>query len=453
MSLQRRLFVYLMLLHVMFFGVALIFFHERPLLVVAIELALLGSYGIGHIALRRALLPLEFSRQFQDLLQDENYAARMKVSTNRDANELIILFNRMLDALYQERLRLGEQRGFLDQLLEATPSAVIVFDFDANISLCNAYAHEVFGAALQMGKPLSQIADTGLRRDFLHELMALSVGESKVLSDENGRRFRCQRSQFVDRGFSRDFLMIDEITDELASSEKETYEKVVRVLAHEVNNTVAATGSVMDSLLFYRAQLTREDAQDFSTAIVAVQKRNTNLAQFIERFTQVVKMPEPYLECCDLSEMLESALVLYRQHCTEHAIQFGWGQREPVPALALDRHLFEQALMNIVKNAIEAVETAQAKKVSASHFVRIDLGLDPTTGLVKLSIIDSGKGLQKIATSQLFTPFFTTKKGGQGIGLMFVREVLNRHGFSHRLAENAEGQTQFDILLRIQSVG
>jgi two-component system nitrogen regulation sensor histidine kinase NtrY len=447
MSLQRPLFVYLMLVHAAFFGIALLFFHTRPLVVVAIELALLGSYVIGHIALRRALLPLDFSRQFQDLLQDENYAARLKLSTNRDTNTLVTLFNRMLDALYQERLRLGEQRGFLDQLLEATPSAVIVFDFDANISLCNACAHEVFGTILQMGKPLSQIGEIDKNRQFLQELMVLTVGESRVISDDNGRRFRCQRSQFVDRGFRRDFLMIDEITDELASSEKETYEKVVRVLAHEVNNTVAATGSVMDSLLFYRAQLTEEDAKDFSTAIFAVQKRTTNLAQFIERFTQVVKMPEPHLETCDLNEMLESALVLYRQRCNERGIELGWGQRDIAPALALDRHLFEQALMNIVKNAIEAAEAAQAKNVSAAHFVRIDLALDQNTGAVKLSIIDSGKGLQKIASSQLFTPFFTTKKGGQGIGLMFVREVLNRHGFSHRLAENAEGQTQFDILL------
>nr|WP_315477231.1 ATP-binding protein [uncultured Undibacterium sp.] len=448
MSLQRRLQLYLFLLHALFFALALVLMHDRPFVVVGIEIGLIVSFFVGNLVLKKALLPLGFVRQFQDLLHDENYAARIKLSSNPEANELATLFNRMLDALYQERLRLGEQRGFLDQLLEATPGAVIVFDFDGKVSLCNAFSSELFGSKIQLGKRLD-VSTFGSVSRFIDDLQLIAVGHSEVLSNEEGRRFRCQRSEFVDRGFRREFLLIDEITEELASSERATYEKLVRVLAHEVNNTVAATGSVLESLLFYREQLRDEDSQDFSTAIVAVQKRNTNLAKFIERFTQVVKMPDLQLEPCDLSDMLDTVLVLYRQRCQDSGIALEWGCRDALPLQMLDRHLVEQALMNIVKNAIEAVEAAQKNADAGPHFVRIDLRSAIDSVPAYLSICDSGNGLKNISTSQLFTPFFTTKKGGQGIGLMFVREVFNRHGFVHRLRLNSEGQTQFDILLEV----
>ncbi len=449
MNLQRRFHWYLLALHAVFFGIALTVYHERPVLVVAIEFLLLLTYLCGFFLLKKALLPMAFARQFQDLLQDENYAARLKTSSNHDMNALVELFNRMLEALYRERVSLGEQRGFLDQLLEATPSAVIVFDFEGKVSLCNACALTMLAGHIEVGQALLPGQDLASAQ-FVAQLQAIAVGESIVASDVQGRRFRCQRSQFVDRGFSRQFLIIDEITEELASSEKSTYEKVVRVLAHEVNNTVAATGSVLESILFYRQQLRPEDSVDFSTAILAVQKRNTNLAKFIERFTQVVKMPDLHLEACDVGEILDAVLILYRQPCQERGIALEWVCRDVLPLQRMDRHLFEQAMLNIIKNAIEAVEVAQKVHAQESHFVRISLCAASESTPVHLSICDSGRGLQNIPASQLFTPFFTTKKGGQGIGLMLVREVLNRHGYVHRLAANAQGHTQFDIYLEQQ---
>lgn len=447
MSLQRRLVLYLFVIHTIFFVLALWFLHQKPMIVVAIEIALIVSFAVGYWVLSKALLPLDFARQFKDLLHDENYSARVKPSTNREVNELADLFNRMLDSLYQERLRIGEQRGFLDQLLEATPGAVVVFDFDGRVSLCNAFATQLFGTDIQLGQGLGQGSRERASR-FVEELKTIQVGESQVLSNEEGRRFRCQRSEFVDRGFRREFLLIDEITEELASSEKATYEKLVRVLAHEVNNTVAATGSVLESLLFYRRQLTEEDATDFSTAVTAVQRRNQTLAQFIARFTEVVKMPDVQLHLCDVAEMVDSAMILYRQRCAERGIRLAWGLKQDIPPQKLDHHLFEQAILNIIKNAIEAVESAQRQQPEHQGFVQINMSWETEHDAVKLSVIDSGRGLQHIPTAQLFTPFFTTKKGGQGIGLMFVREVLNRHGFTHRLAENADGETQFDIVMK-----
>ncbi|MFZ6745198.1 sensor histidine kinase [Undibacterium sp. JH2W] len=451
MSLKRRLLAYLFVIHGIFLVLAFSCYLSQPLLIVGFELGLACSLALGIYLVNKVLQPLDFAQQFHDLLQDENYASRIKQDSNKEINELVVLFNRMLEALYKERLELGEQRGFLDRLLEATPTAVIVFDFDGKISLMNASAQDLLGvteiARLSLPELLQDHAIAG-KRELLGSLHDLLPGESTVYSDTEGRRYRCQRNQFTDRGFKRDFLLIDEITAELASSEKATYEKLIRVLAHEVNNTVAATGSVLESLLFYSGQLQAEDSHDFVTAITAVRKRNGNLGEFIERFTRVVKMPEPELKPHDLAAMLDGIIYLYRQQCNELGISFYWKVREDIPLQMLDGHLMEQALLNIVKNAIEAVETSVKLGLQETGYVSIELRRDiHTQRAIILSIRDSANLLSEVPHGQLFTPFFTTKKGGQGIGLMFVREVLNRHGYGHKLMANAQGETSFDILI------
>lgn len=456
MSLRRRLTAYLIGLHFVFFALTLAFYRQKPIVVVAAEVFLLASLAIGIVLINRTLQPLDYARRFQELLQDQNYAARLQQAPNDELAGIVSLFNGMLEALYEERLKLGEQRGFLDRLLEATPSAVVAFDFDGRISVINASALSLLGIAEPDGKFLAdwvqgraafvnEVDPAGRKRslDFLAQLDALPLGESKLLVDADGRRYRCQRSHFFDRGFARHFLLIEELTEELESSEKATYEKLVRVLAHEVNNTVAATGSVLDSLLFYQPQLEASDSVDFSTAIEAVKRRNASLGEFIERFTRVVKMPSANPRPTDVREMSEDILRLYRESCRSRGISIDWLRCDTVPAQALDRNLMEQALLNIVKNATEAVAETMQLNGANSGYVRLELVQEQAR--IRLSVIDSGDRLGDVPAGQIFTPFFTTKKGGQGIGLLFVREVLNRHGFPYRLAATGQGETRFDI--------
>jgi two-component system nitrogen regulation sensor histidine kinase NtrY len=443
MSLRQRLVAYLIGLHLLFVALSFVLYRDTPLLLVTLEVLLLASLGGGMHLINRALEPLGYTRQFHELLQDQDYTSRLRNTHGAELGELVALYNKMLGALYQERLQIGEQQGFLDRLLEATPSAVVVFDFDGRISLLNASAQALLALDDAKGKPLSDWLEAdpahARRASLVGQLDALPLGQSRLLTDADGRRYRGQRGHFFDRGFARHFLLIEELTEELESSEKATYEKLIRVLAHEVNNTVAATGSVLESLLFYSTQLTERDSLDFSTAIVAVKRRNTSLGEFIERFTQVVKMPVPELRPAALGAMVDDILWLYREQCRSRGIEIGWAECEAVPPQAMDTQLMEQALLNIVKNAMEAVEECGLP----GGRVRLALTRDEVG--VRLSVSDSGNRLGALPAGQLFTPFFSTKKGGQGIGLLFVREVLNRHGFPYRLAATGHGETRFDI--------
>ena len=418
---------YLAALHALLFVLVFYLFRDRPWVFLGLEVLLVGSFLLGVRLLRRALEPLGYTQRLRELLQDQDYAARLRDSGNGsdELSQLIGQFNALLGSLHAERLRIGEQQGFLDRLLEATPSAVIVFDFDGHISLLNPSA-----AALRH------------REHLLQQMASLPDGASTMLSDPDGRRYRGQRGQFHDRGFARRFLLLEELTEELQSSERATYEKLVRVLGHEVNNTVAATGSVLESLLFYRRQLAEADGEDFATAINAVKRRNASLGEFIERFAHVAKLPAPELRPCAVQDVVEDIIYLYREPCRSRGISIGWRHRVEAGPLPLDRHLIEQALQNLVKNAMEAADATQQERGGKAS---IELELVREADSMRLSVIDSGARLAGVPTSQLFTPFFTTKKGGQGIGLLLVREVLLRHGLAHRLAPNAAGETSFDI--------
>jgi two-component system, NtrC family, nitrogen regulation sensor histidine kinase NtrY len=491
MSLRHRLYAWLAVMHALALGGIVWLLRDRPVLMLALEVGVLCSLMIGLRLVRRALAPLGYTRHFHDLLQDQHYAARLQGGSDAELGELVDLFNTMLKRLYQERLQLGEQQGFLDRLLEATPSAVIVFDFDGKISLLNASAlalagapvlapagaatgaatnlaasavtsttagtttsatsaatgttagtttSTTSGAAAPRGQTLRALAGDD-RTGLLAQLDALPLGDSRLLTAPNGRRYRGQRGQFHDRGFARHFLLVEELTEELESSEKSTYDKLIRVLAHEVNNTVAATGSVLDSLLYYRDQLQDADGADFATAIGAVKQRNVRLGEFIERFTQVVRMPAPELRPCAPQDILDDILYLYREPCRSRAIHLGWARCDAVAPLPLDRQLLEQALLNVVKNAMEAVEQAGGAKPS------IEFVLARDADGVRLAVIDSANLLGAVPAELLFTPFFTTKKGGQGIGLLFVREVMKLHGFAYRLAATGDGRTVFEVVL------
>ena len=453
MSLRRRLGAYLLAVHLAPFGCALLLLPAQPLLFVGAELLLLASLATGWRLAQRALEPLDYTRRFHDLLQDQHYANRLAAPASGELGELVAMFNAMLSALHRERLAVGEQQGLLDRLLEATPSAVLVFDFDGAISLVNTSAATLLGVAQPQGKPLAYwlandaVPGTAPRerdraRDMIAQLDTLAPGESRLLTDLDGRRYRAQRGQFYDRGFARHFLMVEELTAELEDSERATYAKLVRVLAHEVNNTVAATCSVLDSLLFYREQLAAADALDFSTAVDAVRRRNVSLGEFIDRFTRVVKMPEPELRPASLRAIVDDILWLNREACAARGIELRWLRCDEVGLTTMDAQLIEQAVLNVVKNAIEAVQARQALGVSGGH---VHLALEAHEKEVVLSVLDSADQLGEVAPRQLFTPFFTTKRGGQGIGLMFVREVLNRHGFAYALGATGSGETRFDI--------
>src|SRR6187399_2986041 len=216
-------------------------------------------------------------------------------------DRLVRVYNRMVDSLRDERVRLQEQQQFLARVLRESPGGILVLDFDGRIEMANPAALRLLqsDAAGVNGRSLAE-----LDRPLTSDLVGLPQGQSRVLALWGGRRVRAAHGTFLDRGFRRSFYLLEELTEELRQSEKAAYEKLIRMLSHEVNNTVAASNSLLTSCLVFAEQLPGESRTDLDGALRVVMNRTAQLGAFMKAFADVVRLPEPRPGPCDLHDLL-----------------------------------------------------------------------------------------------------------------------------------------------------
>jgi signal transduction histidine kinase len=339
----------------------------------------------------------------------------------------------MADHLRDERTRLQEQRHLLSLILDVSPSGIAILDFDGRVELVNPAAERLLGlpAADLRGR-----TPRDLPGPLVEAAAALVPGSAQVVALGDGRRIKCHHGSFVDRGFPRSFLLFEELTEELRQFEKAAYEKLIRTLSHEVNNTLGASGSLLHSCLAYGRQLSGEDREDFEKAVRVVIGRTDQLNVFMRGFADVVRLPAPRRQPCDVRELLEGIALLLRPASAARRIDWRWEVEDGLPPVAMDRGQMEQVFVNVGKNAIEAV--------GEGGTVTVRMGR--RGGRPFAEVEDTGPGLTPEARANLFTPFFSTKENGQGLGLTLVSEVLTQHGFDYALEGPPGGPTRFTVL-------
>lgn len=439
MTLKGQLYGYLIVVHAMV--VAVLIWQSDTLggWLFALELVLLSSLALGLRWVRVAVEPHEIAQTLPEVIESGEFGARYPLVNHKQIDRVIDAYNRMLASLQHERLRLGEQRGFLEQFLAVTSVGILIFDFDDNVSLANPRAIELLGEQGQCdlnGRPLEGIDST-----LASSLAGLAVNESRLITDAAGRRLRCQRSQFVDRGFSRSYILIEELTVELNRSERETYEKLIRMMSHEVTNTVAATNSLLESCRNYSVELANdENRADYENALDVLITRNRNLNEFTRGFSDLVKLPEPHRQDVDIRDLLSAMETMFRAELSRRSIELDVRVARGLPLVSMDRNQIDQVLINVIKNAAEAIDRDGDIEILARYL----------NDAVTLVIADSGSGLDDEVRRNLFSPFYTTKKQGQGLGLTLVREILTQHGFAYWL-EPADGRTQFRIEMPVEA--
>jgi two-component system, NtrC family, nitrogen regulation sensor histidine kinase NtrY len=216
-------------------------------------------------------------------------------------------------------------------------------------------------------------------------------------------------------------VMIEELTAEILAAEKKAYGKVIRMMAHEVNNTIGPVNSILQSALESEELWSGTGNNNMQNALQVAWERNSSLSIFMRNFTEVVRLPVPKLNTIDLHQLIKRIASFIEVMAQNKRIAFSYNfDTEPLLIFA-DVQQIEQVLINIAKNSIEAIDQ--------EGFVRFDTN----TSLKQLIITDNGRGIQTENSNQLFSPFFSTKKDGQGIGLTLVKEVLINHGYEFSL--------------------
>ena len=377
---------------------------------------------------RKIVKPLNSIGNGMDLLREQDFSSRLSPVGQYEADRIVNIFNRMMDQLKNERLRMREQNSFLELLIQASPMGVIILNLSEKISQLNPMAVKMLGvhADLAVGKQLKTL-DSSLAA----ELDTIDNEETKIVRLNDANVYKCTRSYFIDCGFKHPFFLIERMTDEVMRVEKKAYEKVIRMIAHEVNNTTAGITSTLDTV--GQALSAEEGMEDICEVMRVCVERCYSMSRFITRFADVVKIPEPTLVPLSLNEMAATCKRFMEGMCADAGITLRLECDEQVGEVKMDVSLFEQVLVNIIKNAAESIGQGG------------DIFIRTSVSPVMLEIADTGKGISKEVETKLFSPFFSTKPHGQGIGLIFIREVLTRHGCAFSLRTYSDGLTRFRI--------
>lgn len=440
LSLRSKIFLHLLAVHVILAVIAFIVLMENRLWLLAVEVLFALSLSIGYSLLRAFFVPLDLIRTGAELMEEQDFSSHFREVGQPEMDALIRVYNNMVDRLRQERLKLEEQTVLLDQIFRVSPTGMITLDFDGRLSTLNPSAERLLSLTAEdvKGKRPQEL-DSTLGR----ELVGLPVGESRVLPLQGRRRVRVSRGEFFDQGFARSFFLLEELTDELRASEKAAYRKLIRMMSHEINNSVGSVASLLDSCRHYTSQVSEADRSDFENALSVARSRLENLNTFTKGFADVVRLPAPEPHPCDLRALMDDVLVLLRPEMEERNIACRWELCEPLPAIPLDKNQMEQVLVNVLRNAMEAMEDGGGS---------IALSLSQSDGQPLLSIQDSGTGVSQEVARSLFTPFFSTKKNGRGLGLTIVHEILSRHGFDFGLQDRNGAGAEFWIKFGMEPV-
>lgn len=422
--------MFVIILHAVALALSFYIFRQNKVFFIASEVLILISVFISWKLYNDLIQPLNMLMQGTDAIKDRDFNVKFVKTGKYEMDELINVYNHMIDELRKERTKQEEQHFFLEKLIQTSPTGIIILDYEDHVQQINPKALELLDLNEKEinGKTLREI-----NHPVTQQITLLKSGESKTIALSGAATYKIQKSHFVDRGFPRHFIMIEELTAEILAAEKKAYGKVIRMMAHEVNNTIGPVNSILESALKANELWQEKKNYSLQTALQVAVNRNHNLNLFMRNFADVVRLPEPNKKTIDLHQLIISVAKLMELKAGEKQIQFQYHISDTPFFISADAQQMEQVLINVVKNAIESIEEKGTITFETNSQKR------------SLIITDTGKGIPPHIAENLFSPFFSTKKDGQGIGLTLVREILLNHGFEFSLKTIAERQTEFFI--------
>jgi len=433
MRLRTKYILFVVIIHMVALVLAWFVFCQNRIFFIISEVFVIISIVIAWQLYVQLLRPLKMLMQGVEAIKDRDFNVKFLSTGKYEMDKLIGVYNQMMDELRTERTRQEQQHFFLEKLILTSPTGIIILDFDDHVQQINPKALQVLDIKAE---EILKFPVDKLNKPLLKQIKQLKSGESIVVKADGISTFKLQKSHFIDRGFSRHFVMIEDLTVEILAAEKNVYGKVIRLMAHEVNNTVGPVNSIMQSALKTTRLWEKDDVKAVKDALQVAVDRNQNLNLFMRNFADLVKLPTPNTRPLDLHRMVNSVGMLMQSKAGEKQINIDMQLADGPFIIQADEQQIEQAVINIVKNAIEAI------------------GRDGTIGMQTflknkiLIISDTGPGIDAADAANLFSPFFSTKKDGQGIGLTLVREILVNHGFDFSLKTITQNQTEFTIVFR-----
>ncbi len=404
MPLKYQFILYSFILNASIIGLSYWAFRNTIWVFILLEIVVLISIYYSFKLYKKLVKPINLVRAGAEALKEGDFTIKYVKTGSNDLDSLIDIYNLMIDTLREERSIAKEQNYFLEKLVEASPIGILILDYEEKITKINPSAVSILKLnPPYIGRDLSTNSST-----LIQKIQQCPDNQSLVIQNDGINRYRCSKSHIIHFGFKRRFIMIEDLSSELLKNEKEAYGKVIRMMAHEVNNSMGAINSILQTILDYYFDDTSTDLRESLQIAIA---RNTNLSEFVKNFASILKVPDPILQDHNLNDIILSSIKIWEPLAQQENIRINFSPNEDY-FIRADRVLMEQVIHNMLKNAIEATNKGQSINI--------------ITNSNSFTISNPGC-LSKEVESKLFSPFFSTKPTGQGIGLMLIREILLKH--------------------------
>ena len=424
---------------------AVYLFLNSDFIAAAIFTSLVGAYQV--MALFRFVT--RTNRDLARLLDSIKYSDFSQSFTNglqgAGFEELTVAFSEVINEFKQTKMEKEEHFRFLQTIIDHVGIGLMAFNPQGDVELINNAAKRLFKITHLKNVRNLQSVSAVLTEKILH----LAPGENQLIKlqqDENLLQLSVYATGFVLRRQQMLLVAMQNIQNELEEKEMKSWQNLIRVLTHEIMNSIApiaSLASTANGLLKDECHLESDDPraeriQDVCDAVETIEKRSQGLITFIEKYRELTHIPQPQFQVLKIQNLFDRIQFLMKDQFELQSVALTVQIDPETLTLTADPALVEQVLINLCKNAAEAV-TGQAN-AKIQLLARMD-GL----GNPVIQVTDNGKGIHQDVADRIFIPFFTTKSKGSGIGLSLSRQIMRLHKGSIGVRSNPEGETVFTL--------
>ena len=379
-------------------------------------------------AREQTIRPLQTLSNLLAALREGDYSIRARAAHEGSAlGEVLIEVNSLGETLRQQRLGAFEATALLRTIMSEIDVAIFTFDPERRLRLVNRAGESL------LGQPMDKLLNKTANELGLDGCFHADQDEPLTLSFPGASgRWGIRRSTFREQGLPHELLVLTDLSRTLREEERRAWQRLVRVLGHEMNNSLAPIKSLAASLesLMRRDPLPPDWKDDASAGLNSIASRADSLGRFLQAYTRLTKLPPPQKQDVDLPKLVQRVVDLEPRLKVEVL-------PSPKRMIRADAAQIEQALINLMHNAVDAALETHGT---------VAIGWREREGCVELFVQDEGPGIMNPAN--LFVPFFTTKPHGSGIGLPLSRQIAEAHGGSLILV-NRENCRGAEALLRL----